>query len=202
MRTRRVANPRYTMLAAMVIAATVSTAQAQQSQTQNKAGVTPQNNAAPAPKPAPLPATAEEFNSQGDAILQRGSALAQTVRGMLEEARKEGDIIKVTCLDNKLTQIDVNNRTAESRLDAMKKAVDNDRRTHEFTVLTVIGQKLQVLDQEAHQCVGQSMYDTGKTKVTTEIDTSKLPFENNPSVPPVISPPALPTIPPPVSGTR
>ena len=115
----------------------------------------------------------------------RGTTLAQTVRRMLEEARKEADIIKITCLDNKLTQIDVNNRTAEARLDALKKAVDNDRRTHEFTVLTVIGQKLQVLDQEAHQCVGQSMYDTGATKVVTEIDTNMLPYEDNPSMPPV-----------------
>jgi hypothetical protein len=176
-------------------------------QTQNKTPRTapprpqPQNNGSN-PPPKPLPVTPEEFSLQGDAILQRGNALAQTVRGMLEEARKEGDIIKVTCLDNKLTQIDVNTRTTESRLDAMKKAVDDDRRTHEFTVLTVLGQKLQVLDQEARQCVGQSMYDTGKTKVTTEIDINQMPFENNPSMPPVITPPALPTIPPPVSGTK
>jgi hypothetical protein len=122
---------------------------------------------------------------------------------MLEEARKESDIIKITCLDDKLTQINVNLRTAESRLDALRKAVDPDRRIHEYTVLTVLGQKLQVLDQEAHQCVGQAMYETGATKVTTVIDTGTMPFEENPSSLPVILPSGVVTMPPPiVSGTK
>ena len=55
----------------------------------------------------------------------------------------------------------------------------------------MLGQKLQVLDQEAHQCVGQATYETGATKVVTEIDTSMLPYEEDPSNPPVILPPSL-----------
>jgi len=213
MRMRRVATIRFmVVVAAMTLSTFATPATAQQNQAPNKSNTqqppgpsvnnNAQNGAAAAPKPAPLPATPEEFTSQGQEILARGNTLAATVRQMLEDARKEADIIKITCLDNKLTQIDVNNRTAESRLDAMKKAVDNDRRTHEFTVLTVIGQKLQVLDQEAHQCVGQSMYDTGSTKVVTEIDTSKVPIDENASMPPVITPPSLPTIPPAASGVK
>ena len=164
---------------------------------------------APAPAPAaavqtgsgsPQPVSPQELAAQGEALLQRGSAVSQAVRRMLEDARKEADIIKITCLDDKLTQIDVNLRTASARLEALKKAVDPDRRTHEFTVLTVVGQKLQVLDQEAHQCVGQAMYETGATKVVTEIDTNMLPFEEDPSNPPVILPPSLPAVPPAASG--
>jgi hypothetical protein len=64
----------------------------------------------------------------------------------------------------------------------------------------VLGQKLQVLDQEAHQCVGQATYETGATRVVTEIDTSMLPYEEDPSNPPVILPPSLPTVPPPASA--
>lgn len=149
---------------------------------------------AAAPKAAPL--KPEQLVGEGEAVVRHGNEVSQGVRNMLDEARKESDIIKITCLDDKLTQINVNLRTAESRLDALRKAVDPDRRIHEYTVLTVLAQKLQVLDQEAHQCVGQAMYETGATKVVTEINTNMLPFEENPSSPPVILPPSLPVIPP------
>jgi hypothetical protein len=161
----------------------------------------PAASTAPPPKAHVL--SPEELASEGDTVVQRGTALSQAVRNMLEEARKESDIIKVTCLDDKLTQINVNLRTAESRQDALRKAVDPDRRLHEYTVLTVLGQKLQVLDQEAHQCVGQAMYETGATKVVTVIDTGTLPFEENATSLPVILPAAPAATPPtPTSGTN
>lgn len=121
---------------------------------------------------------------------------------MMEEARKQADIIRVTCLDDKLTQINANVRTAEARLKALKAAVDPGRKQHEHTVLSVVGQKLQVLHREAQQCVGQQMFETGRTKVVTEIDAELLPFETNPSNPPIVLPPGYPTIPKPASGIR
>jgi hypothetical protein len=157
---------------------------------------------APATKSAKVAATPQELLSQGTAIVRRGMAISQGIRTMLEEARKAGDIIKVTCLDEKYTQVNANLRNAERRLEALKQAVENDRRVHEYTVLTVLGQKLQVLDQEAHQCVGDALYETGDTKVVTEIDTNKLPYGETPSTPPVVPPPSLPTVPPPASATQ
>ena len=120
---------------------------------------------------------------------------------MLEQARKQADIIRVTCLNDKLTQINANLKTAQARLTALREAVDPDRQAHEHTVLSVVGQKLQVLDREAQQCVGQGMYDTGETKVITEIEDTS-PFEDNPSVPPVLLPPSVPAIPPPATGDQ
>ena len=143
---------------------------------------------------------AAQLQEQGAAIVSRGAAVGQGVRSMLEAARKAGDIIQAGCLDAKLTQIDAVQRIAEQRLEALKDAVDADRRTHEFTVLTVLGQKLQVLDQEAHQCNGQDMYDTGGTSVVMVIDGETITFETTPSNTPVILPPSLPTVPPPASG--
>jgi hypothetical protein len=152
------------------------------------------------------PPTPDELIAQGDGILRRGMAIAKSVRTMLESARKDADIIRITCLDDKLTQVNANLRSAETRLEALRKAVDADLRMHEYTVLSVLGNKLQVLDQEAHQCVGESMYETGETTIVTEIDTDMLPFEETPSVPPVVLPPSLPTlppaVPPPASGIR
>jgi hypothetical protein len=162
-------------------------------------GQTPPAGTGEPPKP-------EELVAQGEGILRRGMAISKSVRTMLESARKDADIIRITCLDDKLTQINANLRSAETRIEALRKAVDADLRVHEYTVLSVLGNKLEVLDQEAHQCVGEEMYETGETTVVTEIDTDMLPFEETPSVPPVVLPPSLPTVPPSVppsaSGIR
>ncbi|MET0390326.1 MAG: hypothetical protein ABW321_30420 [Polyangiales bacterium] len=125
-----------------------------------------------------------------ESMVNRGSVLSQRVNQMLDEARREADVIRVTCLNDKLTQINANLRTAQSRLTSFQRTVDSEQRTHELTVLTVLGQKLQVLDQEANQCVGQDLYETGPTKVVTEIDTSVLPFESDPTNPQLPAPTA------------
>jgi hypothetical protein len=138
----------------------------------------------------------------GTQVVRKGETTGRSVRRMLDEARKAADIIRVTCLNDKLTQINANLKTAQSRLTALQAAVDPDRRAHEYTVLSVLGQKLQVLDREAQQCVGQGMYDTGETKVITEIDPDMLPFEEDASSPPVLLPPSLSNVLPPATGFR
>ena len=139
---------------------------------------------------AGVPGSPAEQMSAADAIVMRGGGLSQRVTQMLDDARRDADIIRVTCLNDKLTQINANLRTAQSRYASLQRTVDAEQRKHELTVLSVLGQKLQVLDQEANQCVGQDLYETGPTKITTEIDTSLLPFETNPTVPQITTPTA------------
>jgi hypothetical protein len=148
------------------------------------------------------PMTKDQMEQAGLAIVKRGTVLSKSVSKLLNDARKENDIIKVTCLNNKLTQINANLRNAQRRLSTLRGAVDTDQANHEFIVLKVVNGKLETLEKEAAQCVGQDLFETGSTKVVTEIDTSQLPFENNPSIPPVVLPPTLPTLPPPASGRR
>jgi len=51
--------------------------------------------------------------------------------------------------------------------------------------------------------VGQAMYETGQTKVVTQIDTKMMPFEENASSFPVITPgSAIITLPPMASGPK
>lgn len=140
----------------------------------------------------PAVSTADQV-SAAETMVGRGSTLSQRVTQMLDDARREADVIRVTCLNDKLTQINANLRTAQSRLGSLQKTVDADQRNHELTVLTVLGQKLQVLDQEANQCVGQDLYETGATKIVTDIDTSKLPFEQDPTSP-RLQVPTAPTV--------
>jgi len=185
----------------MVVAVlgSMAAAAAQEAPAQPAEGANP---AAP-PAQAERPLTPAEQAAGGEQIVKQGEALSQRVRGLLDQARKEADIIKVTCLNDKLTQINANLRTASSRLGSMQKAADPDLRNHEYTVLSVLGQKFQVLDQEAGQCVGQDMFDTGATRVTTAIDESTIPDESPTEVPTIMPPSGVLLVapPPPASGT-
>ncbi|MDD9937558.1 MAG: hypothetical protein OXT09_28355 [Myxococcales bacterium] len=149
-----------------------------------------------------VPKTQQEQVAAGRSIVKRGTILSKRVRHALNGARKDNDILMVTCLNDKLTQINANLKSAKERLENLGAAVEPGQAAHEYKVLTVIGEKLTVLDREAAQCAGQEMFDTGATKVITEIDTSMLPFEDRPGFPPEILPPGLPTFPPPASGRR
>jgi hypothetical protein len=142
----------------------------------------------------------QEQITESERIETRGTQLSRRVQTMLDEARRERDIIRVTCLNDKLTQINANLRTLTERMTSLREAVDGqdaDRRNHEFTVVTVLGQKFDVLEREANQCLGQDIFETGATRITTTIDPG-VPFEDPTIVP---APPDLPVpfIPPPAS---
>lgn len=142
----------------------------------------------------------EQQRQEAAEIVERGNNVSRQVASMLDEARQERDIIRVTCLNDKLTQINANLRTATTRAEALDDAVaaqDAPRRNHEFTVLTVIAQKLQTLEREAQQCIGEDIFETGATTVETEIDDDDpVDPDELPDVPvpvPVLPPPVSPT---------
>lgn len=142
----------------------------------------------------------DEQLAEAERIGARANQTSRRVQQMLDEARRERDILRVTCLNDKLTQINANVRTATTRAESLREAVqmnDDGRRDHEFTVLTVLGQKFRTLEQEANQCIGQDIFDTGTTRVETSID----PATPNEDASAVISYPDLvaPFIPPPAS---
>ncbi|MCG8557486.1 MAG: hypothetical protein MJD61_19690 [Proteobacteria bacterium] len=115
---------------------------------------------------------AEQVKEAGR-LLQRADRIARRVASMLDEARRERDIIRVTCLNDKLNQINAGMRATERRLESLRDAVklnDDARRNHEYTVVTVLGQKFTTLEQEANQCVGEDLFETGTTQVTTVVD--------------------------------
>jgi len=145
--------------------------------------------------------TPEQQREEARQIVERGNNVSRQVASMLDEARQERDIIRVTCLNDKLTQINANLRTATTRAEALDDAVeaqDSPRRNHEFTVLTVIAQKIQTLEREAQQCIGEDIFETGATTVETEIDDDDpVDPDELPDVPPV----PVPILPPPVSPT-
>ena len=106
------------------------------------------------------------------------------------------------CLNAKLTETHATERSIEARATAVRESIasgDTSRRNHEYTVLSVLGQNLNRLDQEANQCVGSDVYETGATRVETEI-ADNTPEEDISDIPDELTLP-VPYIPPPASGT-
>ena len=120
---------------------------------------------------------------------------AAGVRKMLEEARKQRDVVKTLCLNDKLSQIDVAIRSGRDRRTQLQAAVarnDAELSNHEFTILTVLRQRSEQLVAEANQCIGEEAAFVGDTRTQVTIDPSipqdETPYPNtDPSL--VIGPP-------------
>lgn len=115
----------------------------------------------------------QEELTQADSILARIDAASGTVRRQLEAARQARDVVRTLCLNDKLSQIDVAGRSARDRQSALQAAVqrnDAELSNHEFTIMTVLRQRVEQLTSEANQCLGEEMAFIGQTQVTTSID--------------------------------
>ena len=143
--------------------------------------------------------TPEEQLREASAISSRASKLAERLSKMLDEARRERDIMRANCVNRKLTEVNANTRNVEQRMRALRDASaagDDARRSHEFTVLTVLSQKLDQLDQEATQCLGQSIYEPGAAQIVTTIQSGGPDYDPTVIEPATAAPPSV-TVPPP-----
>lgn len=131
---------------------------------------------------------------QSDASIAKMNFNANAVRRALEQARSQRDVVKTLCLNDKLNQIDVAVRSAQDRRTTLEQAVnrkDADLANHEFTILQVLRQRVDQLDFEARQCLGEELQFLGETKVITTIEPGMPGGETSgfPDPVPALSPP-------------
>ena len=122
--------------------------------------------------------TPAEEAAEGDRTVARMEAAAALIRGQLGKARSERDVVKTLCLNDELSQADVATRTGRDRNSALKDAVgrnDAELANHEFTILSVLGQRSQQLTAEANQCIGEEAAFIGETAVQTSVDPTLPP---------------------------
>jgi hypothetical protein len=149
----------------------------------------------------------QEEVAQADAIIAHMDSTAGSIRRLLDAARQARDVVKSLCLSDKLSQVDVAERSAKDRSTALQAAAqrsDNELANHEFTIVAVLRQRVEQLAAEANQCVGEEVAFVGQTEVVTEVDPN-LPGngDENTSFPPVLTaPPLVTTPPPPISMTQ
>lgn len=122
------------------------------------------------------PTSTERAESQLESAQQAykyGSSLAMRVSKMLDGARRDKDVMRADALNRKLTEINAIIRNLESRIRALQGAHagnDQDQARHEFTVITVLGQKLNQIDQELSQLLTQDKYEPGASQVVTTLE--------------------------------
>jgi hypothetical protein len=140
--------------------------------------------------------TPEQQIAEAESIVSYATNASQTVGRRLQAARLQHDIVKVLCLNDKLSQVDVAGKSAADRKTAHAAAVgrhDSELSTHEFTILTVLKQRIGQLMTEANQCIGEEAAYTGATTTFTTVDPN-LPPTDETSFPP-IEPVNVPTPP-------
>jgi hypothetical protein len=153
-----------------------------------------QLNTAHEPELAPA-----ERLAHGQEIVVTIEAASQAVQRQLQSARKDRDVVRVLCLNDKLNQVDVTLSSAQDRLGSLRTAVEHsdvDRSNHEATVLEVLNDRARVLVNESNQCVGEETGFIGEAEVSVSIDpnmpdpdTTTDPGANTPPPPPdIVSP--------------
>jgi hypothetical protein len=114
-----------------------------------------------------------EMIQQAKDMLGKMQDILKRVVQLQEVARKQKDIIKLNCVNDKLVQIKGNMNVAETANTAMNEAMargDDAQRGHEFTRVGLVFQKVQVLGTEAENCIGEDLTFIGQTEVKVEVD--------------------------------
>jgi hypothetical protein len=158
-----------------------------------------------AARPQESPKAEEQEQLSGKEEISRASANLDRMRGWLkevlarlEEARKEKDIVKLNCVNEKLTQLKGLVRVAEQSDVALQENIakgDDGNARHEYAKVDLATQRAQQLRADAEQCIGQLAYVVDeKTQVTVEVPEGIPEPDTTPTTlltalnPPVLSP--------------
>jgi hypothetical protein len=139
--------------------------------------------------------------SRSAADVAQMRATLKVVLGKLEEARNTKDVVKLNCVNEKLTQVKGLLRISEQSDVALQEAVakkDQTAADHEYTKVTIANSKVDGLRGEAEQCIGALAFRTDENLSVDVIVPTDLPGGDptNPAPPTPASicpPPASPT---------
>lgn len=113
--------------------------------------------------------------SQAGVFIEKIKEALTRVSTLAEEARKEKDVIRLNCVNEKLLGIRGMLSISESSMAALKDAVsrdDKEERTHEFSKVQIAHTKVAELKAEAETCAGEVTVYFGDTVLDTVIDPS------------------------------
>ncbi len=141
----------------------------------------------------------EKLQKSTEFLVQMRQGL-KLVLSKLEEARASKDVVKLNCVNEKLTNIKGLLRISEQADIALQEAVakkEEQASEHEYTKVTIARSKVEQLRAEAEQCVGMLAFETGPTEVIVEVPSDL------PQIDPAVTPPPGPVVsrPPPASPT-
>jgi hypothetical protein len=157
--------------------------------------------AAAAPTPQKGTSDSDKLEAAAEHLARMKASLKQ-ILGRVEEARNEKDVVKLNCVNEKLTQVKALLKIAEQADIALHEAVSNRDAAaeSEFAKIGIARTKVEGLRADSEQCIGQLAYMVDE-KTTVEVQQpSNLPGEGEDRdgrrrgpafpAPPVVRPPA------------
>jgi hypothetical protein len=133
--------------------------------------------------------SSQELVQQGNDYFKSMNETVKRISLLQDQSKRQKDIIRLNCVTDKLVQSKVNMTIAEQAMAALQENIaraDEGGRTHEFTRLTIVNQKVTVLGAEAENCIGEDLSFVGATRIDVEVD---------PNLPQIdVTSPPLPTI--------
>ena len=120
------------------------------------------------PKPSGL-SDSEKLEKSGEALAKMKASL-KSVLGRVEEARNEKDVVKLNCVNEKLTQIKGLLKVAEQSDIALHESIASKDASaeSEFAKIGIARTKVDGLKNDAEQCIGQLAYIVDE-KTTVEV---------------------------------
>jgi hypothetical protein len=112
-----------------------------------------------------------DMTRQTEQYLQRMQEVFRRVVQLQEVARKQKDVIKLNCVNDKLLQIKQLMNIADAAKTNMQEAMargDEEGRYHEFGRVTIADQQISILGTEAENCIGEDLSFLGPTEVVVE----------------------------------
>jgi hypothetical protein len=107
------------------------------------------------------PASAQGYAAENEAnrLMGRIGAAVGKVRAAAERARASRDVVQLTCMNDKLLQAEVAERSAAEKRAGLRTAIfeESEEAKHTIEVLEALAARAEQLVNEAAQCVGQQM---------------------------------------------
>jgi hypothetical protein len=92
--------------------------------------------------------TPQEMVKAGNDYFKNMAETLKRITNLQAQSKRQKDIIRLNCVTDKLVQAKVNISIGEQAMTALQESIsraDEGGRTHEFTRLTIVNQKVQVL---------------------------------------------------------
>jgi hypothetical protein len=112
-----------------------------------------------------------EMSSVARETLKNMGEHQTSVEALKDEARKQKDVIKINCINDKLLQIKELFKIADTsqiELEAAIASADQAEAQHRYSMVVISGEKVQGLRTEAEACVGEEIDYLGPLDVNVD----------------------------------
>lgn len=143
-------------------------------------------------QPAPAPMSAAEIQARTAEAEVKVKTDEQKMLALQALARKEKDVIKLTCVNDKMVQLKAQANLFDQSRAELASVIDKDTRDLAFDSITQIVERIRKLREEAEACVGQpeltnEFANDFQAPPIQDDPTAGVPFDNNDTV---VEPPA------------